>query len=233
MITKMTGLLTRVLDDEVRLQIGAIEYQVLVSEVVRRHIQMRVGQEISFHVIEYLEGNSGGNRFIPRRIGFNSEAELDFFDLFCTVEKIGVKKALKAMARPVKEIADAISRQDARWLSTLPGIGATTAEQIITTLKRKVTKFAMLSTPSSETEAVESKSGTKNNGRKKSADEVSSSDTDANAVNAQVIEDVYQALMSLGLTPLESRNKLDSLLQSGAPFKTVQDAFAVIYGQGK
>src|SRR5262245_3292917 len=142
MITKMTGLLTRVLDDEARLQVGPFEYQVLVSEAVRRQIQMRVGQEITLHITEYLEGNSAGSRFVPRRIGFNSEAELEFFDLFCTVEKIGVKKALKAMARPVKEIADAISRQDARWLSTLPGIGATTAEQIVTTLKRKVMKFA-------------------------------------------------------------------------------------------
>src|SRR6478672_11906035 len=147
MITKMTGLLTRVLDDEARLAVGAFEYQLLVSEAVRRLIQMRIGQEMTFHVAEYLEGNSGGNRFIPRRIGFNSEAELEFFDLFCTVEKIGVKKALKAMARPVKEIADAISRQDVKWLSTLPGIGATTAEQIVTTLKRKVTKFAMMNSP--------------------------------------------------------------------------------------
>jgi len=232
MITKMTGLLTSVLDDEVRLQIGAIEYQLLVSEVVRRHIQMRVGQEITFHVSEYLEGNSGGNRFIPRRIGFNTEVELDFFDLFCTVEKIGVKKALKAMARPVREIADAISRQDARWLSTLPGIGATTAEQIITTLKRKVTKFAMLNATSPDTETSESQAGTKTGGKKKPAGEPSSI-PDPGAINAQVIEDVYQALMSLGLSPLESRNKLDSLLQSGAPFKTVQDAFSVIYSYGK
>jgi holliday junction DNA helicase RuvA len=232
MITKMTGLLTSVLDDEVRLQIGAIEYQLLVSEVVRRHIQMRVGQEITFHVTEYLEGNSGGNRFIPRRIGFNTEAELDFFDLFCTVEKIGVKKALKAMARPVREIADAISRQDARWLSTLPGIGATTAEQIITTLKRKVTKFAMLNATSPNAEASESQAGAKASGKKKPAGETSS-EPDPSAINAQVIEDVYQALMSLGLSPLESRNKLDALLQSGAPFKTVQEAFSVIYSHGK
>ncbi len=233
MITKMTGLLTRVLDDEVRIQIGGFEYQLLVSESVRRHIQMRVGEEITFHVTEYLEGNSGGNRFIPRRIGFNTEAELDFFDLFCTVEKIGAKKALKAMARPVKEIADAISRQDARWLSTLPGIGATTAEQIITTLKRKVTKFAMSSTPSSDSQDAEPKTGTKASGKKKSTDETPSSAPEASAIDAQLIEDVYQTLMALGLTPLESRNKLDSLLQSGAPFKTVQDAFAVIYSHGR
>ena len=233
MITKMTGLLTRVLDDDVRLQIGAIEYQVLVSEVVRRQIQIRVGQEITFHVTEYLEGNSGGNRFIPRRIGFNTEAELDFFDLFCTVEKIGVKKALKAMARPIKEIADAISRQDARWLSTSPGIGATTAEQIITTLKRKVTKFAMLGTPTADSESAESKAGSKNNGRKKSSGAITPAESEAAAIDSQLIEDVYQSLMALGLTPLESRNKLDSLLQSTVPFKTVQEAFAVIYSHGK
>lgn len=189
MITKMTGQLTRVLDDEVRLQIGAIEYQVLVSEAVRRQIQMRIGQEVTFHISEYLEGNSGGNRFIPRRIGFNTEAELDFFDLFCTVEKIGVKKALKAMARPVREIADAISRQDARWLSTLPGIGATTAEQIITTLKRKVTKFAMTGGSSSVEPTPEGEA--KSKARKKPGGEAAQPETDAVAVivGGQVIED--------------------------------------------
>ena len=141
MITKMTGTLTRVGDDEVRLAVGPFEYQVLVPEAVRRVVQFRTGQELTLHVSEYFEGNSGGSRFVPRKLGFLTEAELDFFDLFCTVEKIGAKKALKAMARPVKDIADAIQRQDTRWLSTLPGIGATTAELIVTTLKRKVVAY--------------------------------------------------------------------------------------------
>ena len=148
MITKMTGVLTRCRPDEddVRLQVGPFEYQVMVPESVRRQVQLRTGQEITFHITEYLEGNSSGNRFVPRRVGFLHEHELDFFELFCTVEKIGVKKALKAMAFSVKTIADAISRQDTKWLSALPGIGPTTAEQIVTTLKRKVTPFIMLST---------------------------------------------------------------------------------------
>jgi len=230
MITKMTGLLTRVLDDEVRLQIGPIEYQVMVSEAVRRQIQMRVGQEVTFHVSEYLEGNSGGNRFIPRRIGFNTEAELEFFDLFCTVEKIGVKKALRAMARPVKEIADAISRQDARWLSTLPGIGATTAEQIVTTLKRKVTRFAMMNAPPAP-EPAPAEEKTKANGKKK-PEPAPQSEAVVAMADGQVIEDVYQALMSLGHNPLEARSKLDDLLTCGKPFKNLQDALALIYGKG-
>src|SRR5262245_45340340 len=225
MITKMTGLLTRVLDDEARLQVGPFEYQVLVSEAVRRQIQMRVGQEITLHITEYLEGNSAGSRFVPRRIGFNSEAELEFFDLFCTVEKIGVKKALKAMARPVKESADAISRQDARWLSTLPGIGATTAEQIVTTLKRKVMRFAMMSAPPAPEPAPAAEEKPKANGKKKPAAEAAPQpEAVVTGPDGRLIEDVYEALMGLGHNPLEARSRLDDLLTSGKTFRTLQAA---------
>jgi len=233
MITKMTGVLTRVLDDEVRLQIGAFEYQVLVPESVRRVIQMKIGQEVTFHITEYLEGNSGGNRFIPRKLGFNTEAELDFFDLFCTVEKIGSKKALKAMARPVKEIADAIARQDSRWLSTLPGIGATTAEQIVTTLKRKVTQFAMSATPAATATPPEEPKPKATTKKKAAAEPVPEVQPVVIAMETegQLVEDVYQALMGLGHNPIEARTKLDGLLTCGKPFKTLQDALTLIYSQ--
>ena len=36
MITRITGVVNRVIDEEVRLQVGALEYQVLVPEFVRR-----------------------------------------------------------------------------------------------------------------------------------------------------------------------------------------------------
>src|SRR5437899_5330735 len=147
MITKITGELSRVLDEEVRLQVGPLEYQVLVPEFVRRQVQGRVGQEITLHTSHYFDGNPMQGRVVPRLVGFLSEAELDFFDLFCTVDKVGTKKALKAMVRPVKEIADAIQRQDPKWLTTLPGVGAATAEQIIATLRRKVTRYALMNEP--------------------------------------------------------------------------------------
>jgi len=218
MLTKMTGTLTRVLDDEVRLTVGPLEYQVLVPETVRRVIQMRTGQEITFHISEYLEGNQSSSRFIPRKIGFLTEVELDFFDLFCTVEKIGVKKALKAMSRPVREIADAISRQDAKWLTSLPGIGAATAEQIVTTLKRKVTGLAL----GSGIEATEPKAGKAS----------PSTDGPTPGVDGKLVEDIYQALLGVGLGPAEARTKLDQLLQAGKPFANVQDAITLIYSKG-
>lgn len=238
MITKMTGVLTRVIDDEARVQVGPFEYQVMIPETVRRVLQMRTGREVTFHTTEYLEGNAGGNRFIPRRIGFLTETELEFFDLFCTVEKIGVKKALKAMARPIKEIAEAVTRQDARWLSTLPGIGATTAEQIITSLKRKIVKFAVMAQPApAEGEAapdavVDSQSVAKPNGkgRKKATEDVPPPEPLVTAADGQLIEDVYQALMGLGHNPIEARTRLDGLLTSGKPFRSLQEALALIYG---
>jgi Holliday junction DNA helicase RuvA len=49
------------------------------------------------------------------------------------------------------------------------------------------------------------------------------------AFDGQAIDDVYQALMGLGLNPVEARGKLDSLLQSGKPFKTAQDGLALIF----
>lgn len=246
MLTKMTGVLARVLDDEARVTVGPFEYQVLIPEMVRRQIQLHAGREVTFHVIEYMEGNAGGNRFVPRRLGFLSEAEVEFFELFCTVEKIGAKKALKAMARPVREIAEAIGRQDARWLSTLPGIGAQTAEQIVTTLKRKVTRFSMMSgqptlpVPVAPAEAdpptvVDAKPKAAR-GKKAAAEPAPaaappSAEPSANgwATDGRLVEDVYEALMGLGLNPIDARNKLDQLLHGGKPFTTVQEAIGLVF----
>ncbi len=206
MITKITGVVNRVLDEDIRLQVGPFEYQVLIPEFIRRQIQTRTGQEITFHVVEYLEANQMSSRMIPRKIGFLHESELDFFDLFCTVDKIGVKKALKALGRPIKEIAEAIQRKDAKWLSTLPGIGKTSADQIIATLNAKVTRFALVAAPTA-------------NGAPAAV----------NAVDAVVFEDAYSALMSVGLTATEARHKIDQAIASGKECKTVEDVISLVF----
>ncbi len=211
MITKLTGVLVRVLDEEVRVGVGPYEYQLLVPESVRRQLQLKVGEELTFHISEYLEGNQAGSRFVPRKIGFLTELELEFFDLFCTVDKIGVKKALKALSRSSREIANAISREDAKWLTTLPGIGATTAEQIVSTLKRKVTRFALMH------EQGEPGSS----GNQAPIDEKAT----------KIIEDLYQALLSLGLGTLEARSKLDHALKSGQRFESVEEGITLIFSK--
>jgi Holliday junction DNA helicase RuvA len=229
MMTKMTGTLVRVLLDEVRVAVGPFEYAVMVSEAVRRQLQLRSGQEVTLHLMEYYEGNQAGTRLVPRKIGFQTELELEFFELFCTVDKIGVKKALKAMSRSVRDIADAISRQDAKWLSTLPGIGAATAEGIVNTLKRKVAPFVMA--PQGE-EIPPPDAVAKAPAKRKPAAAAEPAGEPAAVPSGQIIEDVYQALMSLGDTPVEAREKLDKLLQSGQPFRNVDEAIRLIFARG-
>jgi Holliday junction DNA helicase RuvA len=210
MITKITGVLNRVLEEEIRLQVGPVEHQVLVPEFVRRNIQGNVGQELTLNTSEYLEGNPMQGRVVPRLIGFLNEPEQEFFDLFCTVDKVGVRKAMKALVRPIKEIADAIQRQDAKWLTTLPGIGPATAEQIVATLRRKITKFALMPPPGHD-----GKTGP----------------AAPSAVDGNVLEDAYQALVSVGHGPAEARDRLDKILAGGKSFKSVEDILLAIYKQ--
>jgi Holliday junction DNA helicase RuvA len=209
MITRITGLLNRVLDEEVRLQVGPFEYQVLVPEFVRRQVQGRVGQELTLHTTEYLDGNPMQGKVVPRLIGFLAEAELEFFELFCTVDKVGVRKAMKALGRPIRDMADAIQRQDAKWLTTLPGVGTATAEQIVATLRRKVTKFALMAPAREGPEAPPS----------------------ATVVDGNLLEAAYQALLSVGHSPLEARERLDQVLAGGRTFQSVEDILLAIYKQ--
>jgi Holliday junction DNA helicase RuvA len=207
MITKVTGTLLRVLDDEIRLQVGAFEYQVLVAEFVRRALQERVGQEVTLVTTHYFEGNPMQGRMSPRLLGFPGEMEKDFFDLFCTVDKVGIRTAMKALCRPLKEVAEAISRQDAKWLTTLPGIGAATAEKIVATLKRKVTKFAL-------------------------GGPVDGAAAGVAGVDPKLLDDAYQALLSLGHGPMDARERLDRALGAGKKFKDVQEVLLAVYQNG-
>ena len=212
MITKITGVLNRVLDEEVRVQAGPFEYQVLVPDFVRRQLQGRLGQEVTLHTSEFLDGNPMQGRVVPRLLGFTTEAELEFFELFCTVDKVGTRKAIKALVRPIREIANAIQRQDSKWLTTLPGIGSATAEQVIATLRRKVTRFAVMADPRPAEGGEEAVGPTA-------------------VIDGNVIEDAYQALMALGLSPVEARHRLDKVLAAGGEITSTEQILKAVFGE--
>ena len=144
MRTRITGCLVRLDETEAAIEVGAFEYAVYVPEFVRRQLQGQVGEEISLRTIEYFEGNPQKGRMTPRLIGFASDAEREFFELVCSVDGVGVKKTLKAMVRPVRDVAEAIVERDAERLTLLPGIGPAVADRIIAKLHRKMTRFALM-----------------------------------------------------------------------------------------
>ena len=202
MITKITGKLVAVAQDELTLAVDAFEHEVLISEYTRRSLQNRLGDVISLHTIEYLEGNPMQGRLTPRMIGFLNVIEREFFDLFCSVDGVGVKKALRAMVRPVGEVASAIEDQDAKVLSSLPGIGPAMAERVIAKLRRKVPKFALLVARDVPPEA---------------------------AGKHDVISETYEVLRGLGHSEAEARKLVDGVLGSKKKFTDVQELLQIIY----
>ncbi len=206
MITKISGKLISVQDDLVTLGVGAFEYEVLIAEFSRRQLQHRLGEEISLHTIDYLEGNPQHGRLVPRLIGFLSEVEREFFELFCSVDGIGVRKALRAMVRPVKEVATAIEEQDAKTLTTLPGIGAATAEKVVAALRRKMPKFALLVVRDQPREAD---------------------------VKHDVVNETYEVLRSLGHSESDARRLIETALADKKKYKDVQELLQAVYQQNR
>ena len=94
MITKITGLPISVIGDTLTLAVGAFEYEILIPSSPGGNCKSSSAATVSLHTIEYLEGNAMQGRLIPRLVGFLSPIEREFFDMFCEVDGVGVKKAL-------------------------------------------------------------------------------------------------------------------------------------------
>ena len=142
MIASLTGQLRAVEEDRIHLQAGPIVYELLIPASDGNILQAGVGEEMTFHTLMYLQGDASGGNIEPRLIGFLRPQDKKFFEKFITVKGIGPRKALKALALPVGEIAQAIEAKDARFLCQLPEIGKRTAEQIVAELSGKLKDFA-------------------------------------------------------------------------------------------
>ena len=51
-------------------------------------------------------------------------------------------------------------------------------------------------------------------------------------VDGNVLEDAYQALLSVGHNPAEARDRLDKVLTGGRTYKSVDEILMEIYKQG-
>ena len=144
MIARMTGMLLELDGDgnTVLLEVADIVYEVLVPEYAVSDLSEHVNRAVTLHCLEYLEASGMGGNLTPRLIGFPQAADKAFFRRFTSVKGIGARKALRALARPLADIASSIENGDTKMLTTLPEIGRRMAEQIVAELKGKVSEFA-------------------------------------------------------------------------------------------
>jgi len=143
MISQLTGRLQRLSEGKALIDLGTgVCYDVHVPACDCRQIERLTGQDVTLHTIHYLEGDPARGNLLPRLVGFLAESDREFFRIFTTVKGIGIRRALRAMARPVSEVAAAIVAKDVRLLKNLPEIGPRMAERLITELQDKVSAYA-------------------------------------------------------------------------------------------
>ena len=210
MITRLTGKLEILSLEEAYLTVGPIQLAALISEETRLRLQGHVGEEVTLYTIFDIEGGVGGSRMSPRLIGFQSPVDREFFEIFTSVDGVGVRKALRAMTRSVRDLSRMIQDQDVKGLSTLPGIGEAFAERIVAKLRRKVARFAL----GAEEGGIGGKSSTAKPG----------------LVSADVVEDAFRALVSsFGHSDAYARRMIDMALAEDRPFADAAELLSAVY----
>lgn len=156
---------------------GALGYRLFVSLNTLMDLP-EVGDELFLHVVTVVREDA----FIL--YGFSHLEERDLFNLLVQVKGIGPKVAIALLGglKPV-DLKNAISREDAAWISTVPGVGKKTAERIVLELKDKVGPAV---------EAVAAVVG---------------------GIDEQLLSDVVSALANLGYQSSQAQKAVKSVLE--------------------
>jgi holliday junction DNA helicase RuvA len=142
MIAYLEGKLKTIYDDRLTLVVGGVGYDVLIPAYVMQEVRssVRTGDLLSL----FISFNQTERQPKPILVGFLTELDREFFELFISVEDIGPAAAIRALVKPAREIARSIEEKDIKGLRQLKGIGERKAEKIVATLRGKVAKYALM-----------------------------------------------------------------------------------------
>lgn len=143
MISTLRGKLLKKKELSLLVEAGGLGYEVLVPLSVLNALKDTLeGEDIDLVTYHYYATDP--SKAIPVLIGFINEIEKEFFERFITVSGIGPKAAVRAINKPISEIARAIDCADIIFLKSLPGIGEQRAKEIIAKLQNKIGKFGLI-----------------------------------------------------------------------------------------
>lgn len=199
MIAYMEGRLIKKYEDRILLLANQVGYEILLPVVVMETLNAKqAGEEVSLFIYHHQTERQPK----PVLIGFNLEAEKEFFQYFITVEAIGPLKAVKALTIPIGEIAHAIETKDVATLKSLSGIGARTAQKIVASLEGKMHKFALIKDADRAPESINKDVG-------------------------QMVMDVL--VMQLGHKTTDAKQMVNDALKRNPDIHSAEDLFDEVY----
>ena len=211
MISRISGKLAQISDDTALVENNGVYYEIMLPSALADRLKEknRIGDEISFETIYYIEAGDRKSNHYPRLVGFTSPIDREFFSMMTQVPGLGVKKALKSLILPIREIATAIETKDAGKLNRLPGVGARLAEKIVAELHGKVAKFAL----SKENEPL-------------SLDK-------KNLPTEPYVEEAMEILSQLQYSRNEAQKMISMALETKAKINKVEDLIAIVFKNEK
>ena len=206
MIVKISGVYSGQSPRGILLESGGITYEIFLMSYTKEQFltNQKIGEPVSLYTIYYIESNLAGGHMTPTLLGFTEEKEREFFQLFTSVAKIGVKTALTAASIPVDALAEAIEKGDSHTLQKLKGIGERTAHKIIASLRGKVAIFALASSGGAE-EGFSSTDGT------------------------EMEDEAMQILLQLGHSMSEAKKMIKEAMANNTAKGTAEELLAEIY----
>ena len=144
MISRIYGKVIEKGENYLVIDVGGLCYEVLIPATVKERIDGHIDQHGRLALITYHYHQVEPSRSTPVLIGFLNEIEKEFFGIFITVSGIGPRAAVKALNKPISQIAQAIDQADVESLKSLPGIGNQRAREVIAKLQNKVGKFCLI-----------------------------------------------------------------------------------------
>jgi len=204
MISYLDGKLKDIYEDRLTLLVGGVGYDVLIPAYVM--LEIRRTTKLDSPLSLYISFNQTERQPKPILVGFKHQLDRAFFELFISVEDIGPSAAIRALVRPVRDIAHWIEEKDIKALKQLKGIGERKAEKIVATLRGKVAKYALI--PEIELPAGEAEDFRK--------------------------EVEYVLVTQLGHKALEARKMIDEAMKRNRSIASSEELFEEVYrGQRK
>jgi Holliday junction DNA helicase RuvA len=132
MIVSLSGKIVELGEALVIIDVGGVGYGVEASKTTLQQLPS-VGSDISLQVYHHITDND------QRLFGFVEPLEKRLFEKLITVKGIGPKGALTILSgHPYPDLLEIIVSGQTARLSSVPGIGAKTAERIVLELRDKL-----------------------------------------------------------------------------------------------